>query len=494
MPVLINIVSDQHLIHKSVKDALSGLYAVKHQLLVSKKWDGTKLPVDILLLDNYITFQQVVSYYNSADLSLQANPFVVLIAPANIIAKAVIESACSHLVIRFIPRSQLSVECLTPVLKFASSHTLEKRASRSDRKHYQSMFDKASNPAFILNSNWEFAKVNPAYRNFWGTKRPRVVRTNFEEILQHPEDFEHIVKALQSHPDREINIVIYLKSTAQMKGTPVRLQMRAVRETKDSAGYAEATVMSYNGSFTDVSGQKFMEDLQVRMNNLAMTYRLARSLAHEIRNPLTNVTLALGQLVEEMPTQDDRQGTEIFLGIINRNVKRIGDLLNQLLQGAEPKQLQLENTDIIFLARQVLSNFDDKLQLHQIETLQQFEQDMYLISLDQDKIWFVITQLLNNAIEAIGKKEGGCITVGSGMANDQFYLYFKDNGVGISEEIKDKLLTPFFTSKNKGLGLGLTSAQSILAEHGALMEVDSRGDSGSVFTLVFPLAASKTGT
>src|SRR5690606_31336447 len=188
-------------------------------------------------------------------------------------------------------------------------------------------------------------------------------------------------------------------------------------------------------------------------------------------------------------------GSEVYFQIINRSVKRIGDLLGQLLQGAEPKHLHLQETDIVTLIRETLRSNRDLFDLHHITLKQQFEPDMFWIYLDKDKFRRVIFHLIDNAVEAIGPKVNGEITVGSYIEDHQLVVYVQDNGVGISEDVKAKLFTPFFTSKNKGIGFGLTSTQSILAEHRALMEVKSEHGKGTTFSIGFPLSADRqTGT
>lgn len=493
MSVLINTISTQESFIQLVKKALTEYHPLQHQLFVSSDWNGDEQPTDILVLDDESEFNKVVvgcENPNGAE-----HPVVILISGKEAIADAVTANVCSPINIQYLEKENVTAKALNRCLSHAADLISSRRKLQSDQRHYMSLFEHVQNPAFILNRNWEFVKVNPAFDDFFKSDQPQIVRSRFEEIVKQNEDFERISDELEHHPDQEINQTLLLKSASKSKGVLVRLQLVAIREPDGKGTDDGLEVTGYNGSFQDITEQKFMGDLQKRMDDLAMTYRLARSLAHEIRNPLTNITLALDQLKDEIPENADDEGVEIYFGIINRSVKRVGDLIDHLLHGSEPKQLQLQETDIVSLAREVLQDNDELLKLNRISLQQQFEQDMFSIYLDKEKMRRVIAHLVTNAIEAIGKKEDGCITVGTFREDHQFVIYVQDNGVGIPKEVMAQLFTPFYTSKTKGIGFGLTSTQSILAEHGALMDVESEPNKGSVFSIGFPISVrQQTGT
>lgn len=494
MPVLVNTISKEKTFIHLIEQALAETPTVKHKLSVTGQWKVHQKPADIFLTDSVTAFGNVVAHYSGYRNNYIEDPIVIFIADKETISEAVVSNACNPLTIQYLDQQGADPKSLHKCISHAARLTRNRRTLKSDQRHYKSLFEHVLNPAFILNQNWEFLKVNPAFDEYFSSAKPRLVRTRFEEILKEPDDFERIFHELEMQPDQVINKEILLNSDSRTKGSLVRLQLVAIRENTGDEEHEKYEITGYNGSFQDVTEQKFMEDLQMRIDNLALTYRLARRLAHEIRNPLTNVTLALDQLKTEMGASAEN-GSEVYFQIINRSVKRIGDLLGQLLQGAEPKHLHLQETDIVTLIRETLRSNRDLFDLHHITLKQQFEPDMFWIYLDKDKFRRVIFHLIDNAVEAIGPKANGEITVGSYIEDNQFVVYVQDNGVGIPEDVKAKLFTPFFTSKNKGIGFGLTSTQSILAEHRALVDVKSEQGKGTTFSIGFPLSADrKTGT
>ena len=231
----------------------------------------------------------------------------------------------------------------------------------------------------------------------------------------------------------------------------------------------------------DITQRKKAEREKMRAEKAASTARLVRTLAHEVRNPLTNIHLALDQLEPELIDEDHR----LFTDIIRRNGHRINGLISDLLNSFRPQETQLQRTSVHELLETVLADATDRINLKKVTLQKNFGEDCWL-ALDAPKIKIALLNLVNNALEAVAENTG-VLTVETHVAAQTFYIEIADNGVGIDSENLNRLFEPYFTLKTSGLGLGLTATLNILQSHRATIEVESEEGVGTIFTVAFPL-------
>lgn len=231
----------------------------------------------------------------------------------------------------------------------------------------------------------------------------------------------------------------------------------------------------------DITERKRAERENILSEKSASTARLARALAHEVRNPLTNIQLALDQLQPELLEEDHK----LFADIIRRNGQRINTLITELLNSFRQQETTLQIISSHALVDDVLVDATDRINLKKITLIKNYGNDIAL-KLDTPKIKIALLNLIMNSIEAVPENTGKLDISTYNLVNT-FYIKIKDNGVGISEENINRLFEPYFTSKPNGMGLGLTATLNILQSHRATVEVDSEVGKGSTFTVAFPL-------
>ena len=212
-----------------------------------------------------------------------------------------------------------------------------------------------------------------------------------------------------------------------------------------------------------------------------MTGQIARRMAHEVRNPLTNLNLALEQLREEVIDEDD---TALYFDIIRRNADRIEQLITEMLKSSKPKQLNPEVRNINEVLDEALEMTEDRIKLRGIKLVRDFEEDLPLVSLDKEQLKTAFLNIIINAIEAM-KEQEGVLTVATSSNSESVMVYIEDNGKGIPREEIKKLFDPFFTGKKGGMGLGLTSTQNIINSHHARIHVESELGKGTTFKIHF---------
>ena len=231
------------------------------------------------------------------------------------------------------------------------------------------------------------------------------------------------------------------------------------------------------------------KDELVRSEKLAYTGRIAASIAHEIRNPLTNISMSIQQLKKGSKIkQEDFKHIEI----VERNIERINYLITELLNCARPAKLNLQPYDIHKVVNEVLESYKTKIDLQRIEVIKNFGTQASILTIDQEHMQRAFTNLINNAIEAM--PGGGNLTIFTGLDGNFFLVKIHDTGKGIPEEDIIKIFDPFFSTKTQGVGLGLTICYGIIVSHGGTIEVDSKFEEGSFFTVSLPIEQRPTHT
>jgi signal transduction histidine kinase len=230
----------------------------------------------------------------------------------------------------------------------------------------------------------------------------------------------------------------------------------------------------------DIANQELIE--MRRTEQFAATGRIARTIAHEVRNPLTNIDLATGQIRTEMNSADDNMN--MLFDMINRNSKRINQLITELLNATRFVDLRYETISINTLLDEALELAKDRIELDHVTVHKNYNKKMPGVSVDPAKIKIAFLNIIVNAIEAM-KPGNKSLRISTQKENDKCVIEINDNGIGMDEATLSKLFEPYFTTKSKGNGLGLTNTQNIILNHGGTINVESKPSQGTTFTIKF---------
>ncbi len=215
------------------------------------------------------------------------------------------------------------------------------------------------------------------------------------------------------------------------------------------------------------------------LEKFATTGRLARTIAHEVRNPLTNIGLAAEQLKSEIGPNEE---AGFLLGMINRNGTRINQLITELLNSTKFSELKYEGASINDVIDETLEGAKDRMQLKNIRVEKKFADNLKTISVDKGKIKIAFLNIIVNAVEAMEANKGVLKIETSGL-DGKGRITITDNGPGMDEEVSSRLFEPYFTNKPKGTGLGLTHAQNIILNHKGNIAVETSPGRGCTFII-----------
>lgn len=233
--------------------------------------------------------------------------------------------------------------------------------------------------------------------------------------------------------------------------------------------------------FQDITEQRRLQQLRMDAERFHLIGQVTRTIAHEVRNPLTNIHLAMEEIQSEADPMKDELGP--YFQIVSRNLQRIGDLVKQMLESTQARDLRLTSVPVDDLVEGAVRKVADRLALKSM-AVKVRSLEGAAVAVDPDLIILAMTNLMVNAIEAMEPGKG-VLTITSTEEGGAVRLEINDNGKGMSEQVLARLFDPFFTDRPGGLGLGLTTAQSILNGHGVLLTVRSTLGAGTTFALHF---------
>lgn len=218
------------------------------------------------------------------------------------------------------------------------------------------------------------------------------------------------------------------------------------------------------------------------LEKYTVTGRIARTIAHEVRNPLTNINLSLEQLRSEIPPNESN---DMFFDMIARNSNRINKLVSELLNSTRVSELNFDEVSINDLLDESLELAADRISLKHIKILKNYDLNICKVKIDKEKIKIVFLNLVVNAIEAM--EESGLLTLTTKPENKKCVVSIKDNGKGMDKEQMGRLFEPYFSTKKDGNGLGLANAQNIILNHEGSISAESEKGVGTSFILSFKM-------
>ncbi len=248
-------------------------------------------------------------------------------------------------------------------------------------------------------------------------------------------------------------------------------------------------VRSFNDMVEQLRHAREREAELNRLERFTALGQLAGALAHEIKNPLNFVSLAIDQLRALYAPHLAERDQEKFrrqLGIMKDEVHRLSQLIQSFLNYGRPIEIHPAPTDVRALARDVLELSDSKLRSQGIQVVEEGAQQPVTLNVDAEKIHACFINVVANAIQAM--PEGGELRIGFRREDGRQMISFGDTGDGIDPEVASHVFEPFFTTKREGIGLGLFFSRAIVERHSGTVTIGPNpAGRGTVVTFTFPL-------
>jgi len=248
----------------------------------------------------------------------------------------------------------------------------------------------------------------------------------------------------------------------------------------------------FNNMVEKLREREALEKRLYEAEHLSRVGQLASGIAHEIRNPLNYISLAIDHLKSEMLPFCGDKCSELgeLTEKIKEEVRRANYMVVNFMNYGRP--LKLRRTEVVYreLLAKVLPVLQDRLTEQHIVVDRQIPDDLPPLWIDGELFRNCILNFVTNASQAM--PDGGTITLGALLEGNVVKLTFRDQGGGISPDDIGKIFQPYFTTKDVGIGLGLAITERIIKEHGGGIEVESTVGTGTTITVSLPLQPTET--
>ncbi|NVK62976.1 MAG: PAS domain-containing sensor histidine kinase [Flavobacteriales bacterium] len=371
----------------------------------------------------------------------------------------------------YVLRKNFSTSVLSNAIRHAIEHNDINLQLKAQEEKYSKLFYSSLEATFTINEHFKVLECNQSFRELFGIKN--LEEFDFKDVFKN-ESEEEIFEHLSSPKERRAKKVKITNS----KGDDIiaYLSLSPVR--------AEIDETEFIGVIHDVTD---LEKAQLKLaenDKLQMIHRMARIIGHEIRNPLTNIFLAAEELKQECEGDEDSME---MLEMIHRGSSRISSLIDNFLKNARTDEPIKEMYPIEQSVAEAIDSCSDRITLKQINFTSKGLDSETKLLIDNQKIVIAFTNILINAIEALECREDPQLCISVSTTPKHVRVAIEDNGVGMSDEMRKNLFTPFFSSKQGGLGLGMSNTFSILRAHDALVDVKSELDVGTRFIIELPM-------
>ncbi|WP_049867884.1 ATP-binding protein [Paenibacillus sp. D9] len=238
----------------------------------------------------------------------------------------------------------------------------------------------------------------------------------------------------------------------------------------------------------DITERMQVQELLIRSEKLSIAGELAAGIAHEIRNPVTALKGFL-QLLQSGSTEK----RDYFYEIMASEIRRIEQILSELLMLAKPQAVHFEAKDIRLLLEDVVTLLNGQAILNDVQIVTSFSDEEMMIMCEENQLKQVCINMIKNAIEAMPR--GGSLIIDARMnpSGRGVMVSFIDEGCGIPAHLLERLGQPFYTTKEKGTGLGFMVSKKIVENHGGTVAVHSEENKGTTIVVRLPLDGERTG-
>ncbi|MGP1907198.1 PAS domain S-box protein [Metabacillus sp. JX24] len=358
------------------------------------------------------------------------------------------------------------------VLIDISSRKKFQKILQKSRERYQLLIQNSIDTiAVIHRDKWVFINES-GVKLFEAGDYPDMLGKNVFALLEQ-EDHEQVREKLRSIVEEKSEVEVTKQSWHTYNGSTIYTEMVCIPTTY----FGERAVQVI---LRDISDRKKAEELMLRSEKLSVAGQLAAGIAHEIRNPLTAIKGFL-QLMHSSNRHD--QG---YYEIVFSELNRIELILSELLMLAKPQERVLKKTDLTALVSDVATLLETQAIMNNVIIQTVPQEEKLFIHCDQNQLKQVFINLLKNAIDSMPK--GGAIQLRFEKAEGFIFVHVKDEGEGIPKEALKKIGEPFYTTKEKGTGLGLMITYKIIENHKGSMSIESEPGMGTVFSLKLPEA------
>ena len=470
--VRILIIDDDEDDFALTRDLISGIRGGEFQIDWCRDYNEGSTAIfnsiyNIYFIDYYLGAKTGIDLLREAIQRDCKDPIILLTGQGNpkVDIEAMRSGAADYLI-----KSELTSEKLERCIRYALERATNLEQSRSNERKFRKIFDRSKDVIFISNQDLRLYDVNIAATELFGYETEELLQVSLFDLMYSVVEKDELFEMLSTNKEIIDFSVSFHTSNKSIKNCLLSTSMEI-----DSTGSVYV-----QGMIRDISLANKIEEIKIQSKKLEEKGLVIRTLAHEIRNPLHNITLSLG-LLKNSATETNRE----FLNVIERNSKRINDLINELMDSNQYYKMKLKVVSLQTVLKETLEKAADRIALSKIKLNFDYSEKEATVLADREKLKIAFLNVIINAIEATTTKEEGEISISIVSDSNIHKVLIQDNGCGMSNEATKSLFEPYFTMKPKGMGLGLAATFAIMQSHKAEIEVSSVLQKGTCFQFSF---------
>lgn len=332
-----------------------------------------------------------------------------------------------------------------------------------------------SDPLVVLDNNYKIILLNKACEEIFNIVEGSVLNKHFLEAIRNGEIYDYIVKISNSVSEEHQEKMIHIQNNEM--GYYFNI---IVKTMEDTNGNINGVVVL----FQNITQLKQLE--KVKTDFMA-------TISHELKTPLTSIMMGVS-LLEDTNVGELNNRQKRVMENIKEGGERLSILVNDLLQLSKIQSdraiFNIEPCSMADIIENCTESFYNQAAEKEVNLHYRVDENLPLIDIDQEKITWVINNLVSNALKHTGS--GDDILISASVKNNYMYVCVKDTGYGIPSEYLDRIFDRFiqikeYNSEEEGIGLGLSIAKDIVEAHGGKIWCESETGSGSKFTFTLPL-------
>lgn len=371
--------------------------------------------------------------------------------------------------------------CLTAVVSAWQARTHARQAQEAYRHvlHLQStLLERVASGVLLLDSQGRILIANEPAAHLLGYSADEIVGMPYNAVMITRRPIDECLKpALAGVAGDPVKLMLINRDGNEV---PVRLSATPLGDAQD----AGVLVV-----IEDLSASKEQDEQARDVDRVTFLAEVSPVLAHEIRNPLMTIQTGVQLLANKIQEDDPLHET---MAMIIDEIRRLDVLLADFLSAARPVELRLMPCMVSDLLKGIVAKRSAELQRRNIQVREGFAPDTPPALGDRTRLEQVFTNLIDNAIQAMGGD--GVLTLECGVANGaaggtpRVWAAVGDTGPGIADEVKERVFKPFYTTKKSqgGTGLGLPISLRIVNAHNGVLNLESHPGAGTIFTVTLP--------
>ena len=354
-------------------------------------------------------------------------------------------------------------------------HIAETKLRLSERKH-RIILEHSNDLICMMNQEGIVVYASPSYKSLLGYEQEEVVGKDILTFI-HSEDNDTCQKAIQKLTDtKEPVTAIYRKLHAS--GQKITLEAKGMAVVDDDGEVNHFVFIS-----RDITEKIKLEQYRENNEKLAILGDVAAGFAHEIRNPLTSIKGFVNLLArDEGETEGETENS--YHKIIEEELTKIEEVVDGFISLAKPEAGDVSEVSLLKLVKNAISVLTPQASSKNIRININSQLKTIVIRCQRNQMKQVFINILKNAVEAI--EQDGQINVILEEQKNEVCIVIHDNGIGIEEERLERIGVPFYTNKEKGIGLGMTVSNKIISEHQGRLKIESQPGEGTRVVIHLP--------